>query len=163
MTEITETQPRYTTISQMDEEFAQLEYTATVFPEGFFHGRILAFGGPGFLLAPLQLPASAIDGINPWRGKSFWGDRGANRWISDSRDAHYGHFRVEIGKSVLDGRKTLLLDYDVPENPALLRRILGEARQIPGAYLCRMLYRTGAAPLELLYFTLKKETQVSLP
>ena len=108
--ENTQTQVRSNTMAHMDEEFAQLEYPATDLPEGFYHGRIPAISGLSFLLGPLQLPIDAIDGINPWRGKSFWGDRGANRWLSDARDAHFGHFRVAVGNSVLDGRRTLLLD-----------------------------------------------------
>lgn len=151
-----QTLSHYKTMAEMDEEFARLRYSGTDFPEGIFDGRILAISGLSFLLAPLRLPANAIDRINPWRGKSFWGDRGANRWISNARDLHFGHFHVAIGKSPVDGAKTLLLDYDVAENPLPLRSILGEARQVPGGYLCRMLYRTGPATVKILYFSLTK-------
>lgn len=58
-----------------------------------------------------------------------------------------------------DGQPALLLDYDVPRNPAVIRPVLGELRVLgPGTYLARMRWRgPGRRVLTILYFALQAD------
>ena len=92
-------------------------------PKGYLHGRLMAITGLN------GLPRSLAQGlylllrlpINPWRGKSFHQGEGFNRWLT-LRGPAFGAYRVE-DRTGADGNPSLWLNYDVPANPALLRRI----------------------------------------
>lgn len=90
-----------------------------------------------------------------WAGKRFEGSTGANLIGSVSHGWDAGFFRVLRGVGG-DGKRALLLDYDVPSNPAAIRPVLGELRVLgPDTYLARMRWRAGRRALTLLYFTLQ--------
>ena len=94
--------------------------------------------------------------LNPWRGKSFSNGAGANNWFG-VKGLAFGRYTVSNGVSEVDGLPALMLNYDVPENLALLRRIRGEARQLSdGVVLGRMNWKTRAGLYRVLYFTLRK-------
>jgi hypothetical protein len=102
----------------------------------------------------------------PWEGKSFSTQdadtaRGRNRVRYPSRRAMFP-FRVSLGDSVVDGRPCIALDYDVPENPKLVRGMYGELRALSdGLYLGRSMRRRakGMAPLLLLWFLIDTRQQ----
>ena len=64
-------------------------------------------------------------------------------------------FRIEMGRSVLDSERTVVFDYDLPENPAPIRRMVDELREAsPGIYFGPALLRTATEPKLLLFFAL---------
>ena len=94
----------------------------------------------------------------PWAGKSFTSASdangaginrvrlgGARRWFP---------FRTRQDPSAIDGAPCILLDYDLPENPALIRRIRDELREVsPGLFLGPAMAVTGrGAPALVLFF-----------
>ena len=102
------------------------------------------------ILASLRGP------LGLWRGKRLTGERGTNLWGVGSLRRSFAEFRVETAAALDGSGPCLRLDYDVPENPLLLRGILGELRRLgPGLFLGRMHYRAGSGRTCLLYFTLE--------
>jgi hypothetical protein len=77
----------------------------------------------------------------PWRGKSFRStdDPGHGEGINRVRLAgrrRWFPFRTRIEPSDVDGAPCILLDYDLPANPAPIRRLRDELREIaPGLFL----------------------------
>ncbi|TJY63112.1 hypothetical protein E4T66_05215 [Sinimarinibacterium sp. CAU 1509] len=125
--------------------------------EGCWRGRLMAIRGFGWLPRVFARMLYALLGtpLNPWSGKSFANGTGANRWFG-VRGAAFGRFRVvEQAMSPVDQQPVVWLDYDVPENPRLLRHIRGEARQLGnGLILARMNWKTQRGLYRVLYFTL---------
>ncbi|MCC1496653.1 hypothetical protein [Alcanivorax sp. 1008] len=143
-----------------DQELADLFATLPVgaAPSGHLHGKLFAVHGLTFLPRPLArgLYALLSTPLNPWRGKSFSNDKGSNHllWLNGPALGHY-HISQQTGA---DGQHSLWLDYNVERNPALLRRIRGEARQLrKDQWLCRMLWQTDRGQTTLLWFTLQGE------
>lgn len=142
-----------------DTELAELFSTlpAGEAPSGYLHGRLFAIRGLGALPRPLARVIYKLlsTPINPWRGKSFSGSKGSNHllWLHGPALGHY-----LIGKqNGMDGQPSLWLDYNVDRNPALLRPVRGEARQLrPGQWLCRMLWQGNQTQTTLLWFTLQE-------
>lgn len=126
-------------------------------PLGCLRGELFAFKGLGVLPRPLAQALYRALGtrLNPWRGKSFADGHGSNQW-GGLPGAEFGRYVLRLGPGA-DGDPSLLLDYDVAENPRLLRAILGEARHLQeGLWLCRMLWRAPRGAITLLWFTLKE-------
>lgn len=141
---------------ELDQLFALLPAPTPAQADGHWHGALLAVRGLGWLPRPLAggLYRLLALPLNPWRGKSFGDDGGANRWFT-AHGAAFGRFRMQAATSAVDGQPVLLLDYDVPENPGLLRRIRGEARVLgDGLLLARMNWQGDAGLHRVLYFTL---------
>jgi hypothetical protein len=74
----------------------------------------------------------------PWRGKSFTAAQtrgeGINRVFTDR--IRWFRFETSIGKSRAGDFEALKLDYDLPENPAVIRAIKDEIRMLrPGLWL----------------------------
>lgn len=145
-------------IDWRDAELSELFSTlpAGDLPNGHLHGRLFAVRGLGALPRPLAgvLYRLLSTPINPWRGKSFHGSQGSNHllWLQGPALGHY-----RIGRQTgMDGQPSLWLDYNLDRNPALLRHIRGEARQLrTGQWLCRMLWQGNQTQTTLLWFTLQ--------
>jgi hypothetical protein len=125
---------------------------------GPYRGRLLSIAGLDGLPDPLRIAVHRLANspLSPWSGKTFAGEGGANLWFGLHRNLCYGHFRVGAGPA-LDGVGAVQrFDYDTPENPRLLRPIVGEARELaPRRLLARMQYRRRSSFYTLLYFTLE--------
>jgi hypothetical protein len=64
-------------------------------------------------------------------------------------------FALSFGPSALDGERCVVLDYDLAENPWIIRRIRDELREVtPGLFLGPALLRTRTEPKLTLFFAL---------
>lgn len=142
--------------TELDQLFAQLPVATPEQARGSWKGTLMAVRGLDWLprgLAARLYRALALP-INPWQGKSLEGRSGDNRWLSPHGIA-FGHFRIEQALCQVDGHPVLLLDYNVPENPVLLRSIRGEARLLgEQQLLARMNWQGRQGQHRILYFTL---------
>ena len=93
----------------------------------------------------------------PWRGKSFrsfdgqTGD-GINRVIGLGSQFP---FHLRFGASEIDGEPAILLDYDRPENPWVIRQIHDELRQVgPSLFLGPAMWRARPRPKLVLWFAI---------
>jgi hypothetical protein len=97
-----------------------------------------------------------------WGGKTFTAERddtgrGVNRV---QLGAVLGRqnlfpFATRFDDSALDGKPTIVLDYDLSENPPYIRRIHDEIRQVsPGIYLGPAMWKSRDAKKTLLWFAL---------
>ena len=94
----------------------------------------------------------------PWGGKSFQsaGERGAgaNRVHLAGRHQLFP-FRTRLQPSVLDRRPCIALDYDLADNPGVIRAIHDEVREIaPGLFLGPAMWKTARGPRLVLWFAL---------
>lgn len=126
---------------------------------GDLRGRML--GWPGLTDRPRiagALRAFAGSAAFPWRGKSFMPQgtdhgEGVNRVIVDR--FRLFRFETSIGRSRAGDFDALLLDYDLPENPPLIRSIKDEIRTVePGVWLGQAWLVTKKRSLLWLYFAL---------
>lgn len=143
---------------ELDALFAMLPAPDPAAVQGTWRGTLMAIRGLGWLprgiagglYRLLALP------VNPWRGKDFDHGAGANRWFG-MPGAGFGTYRVRFTTSPVDGQPVAWLDYDQPENLALLRGIRGEARVLgDNLLLCRMNWQGEQALHRVLYFTLSR-------
>jgi len=93
----------------------------------------------------------------PWNGKSF-----------SAFDADHGEginrvkllgdqfpFGLVWGASAIDGRPCVVLDYDKPENPWVIRQIHDELRELrDGLFLGPAMWKTENAPALVLWFAI---------
>lgn len=101
--------------------------------------------------------------VFPWGGKSFSG-RGATGTGSNRVHLFGRHqlfpFHTRIQPSVVDGAPCIALDYDLPDNPALIRAIHDEIREVtPGLFLGPAMAKTASGPSFVLWFALDTRTQ----
>ena len=102
----------------------------------------------------------------PWQGKSFSSvagaseGRGTNRVLYPTRRGLFP-FRTYAANSVVDRRPCFVIDYDVAPNPARVRTIYDEVRQVDdGLYLGRgMRRRPGGEAKLVLWFGLDARVQ----
>jgi hypothetical protein len=129
--------------------------------DGQLVGRMLAVRGlPGTLAGPLRRWAGSRSFV--WEGKTFQAS-------SDTRGV--GHNRVNIpralgrqnlfpfetlfGPSAIDGKPTLILDYDLAVNPSYIRHIHDEIREVsPGLFLGPAMWRSARGKALVLWFGL---------
>lgn len=140
---------------ELDALFSSLIVTNAAELNGSFEGRLIGISGLSSLpkFAKLLTYGTLGTWLNPWRGKQFSKTNGANQWGIGRHTASWGEYT--IAKSA--NGTSLELDYNVAENPKLLRPVLGEARQLrSGLWLARMRYRTKTDTKTLLYFTLRE-------
>ena len=143
--------------SALDQLFATLDCPGDQQPQGVMRGFLFAISGIDALPRPLRsliyrLLASVI---NPWKGKSFHGDSGANLWLARSGSLSFAHYHITHAMAD-DGKPVLALDYRHPRTPKLLHPVRGEARQLSdGVWLARMRWQTRSKLPVLLYFTLE--------
>jgi len=125
--------------------------------DGALVGRMLAIRGIATRLARWAGSPSFL-----WEGKTF----------SASSDTHgVGHNRVNVpsvlgrqnlfpfetsfGASAIDGKPTLILDYDLAVNPRFIRAIHDEIREVePGLFLGPAMWRSRAKKTLVLWFGL---------
>jgi hypothetical protein len=129
--------------------------------DGALVGRMLAVRG---LPAPLALALRRF-AASPsflWGGKTF----------ESASDTHgVGHNRVNVpgvlgrqnlfpfatsfGESAIDGKPTLVLDYELDVNPGYIRRIHDEIREVaPGLFLGPAMWKTARDKVLVLWFAL---------
>jgi hypothetical protein len=97
----------------------------------------------------------------PWEGKSFRHDNettgtGINRVKLGIGTRKMFPFATLVGPSIIDGRETIILDYDQPENPKAIRLIHDEIREIaPKLFLGpAAMKRKSGPPVTFLWFAL---------
>jgi hypothetical protein len=129
--------------------------------DGALVGRMLAVKGlPGIIGKRLRRFAASRSFV--WEGKTFQAS-------SDTRGV--GHNRVNIpralgrqnlfpfdtlfGPSAIDGKPTLILDYDLDVNPTYIRHIHDEVREVsPGLFLGPAMWKGERAKSLVLWFAL---------
>ena len=122
--------------------------------------RALDHGAPANLLRTI----AGSKGF-PWGGKSFQGSgaRGAgfNRAHLFGRHQLFP-FLTHVAPSAIDGSPCVVLDYDLPDNPSLIRAIHDEVREVsPGLYLGPAMWKTTTGPRLVLWFALDTRIQAS--
>ncbi|HEY6035310.1 MAG TPA: hypothetical protein VIV58_13650 [Kofleriaceae bacterium] len=129
--------------------------------DGALTGRMLAVKGlPGTLATPLRRWAASSSFV--WEGKSFEAS-------SDSHGMGFNRvngagvlgrqnlfpFATSFGPSAIDGKPTLILDYDLAVNPGYIRHVHDEIREVsPGVFLGPAMWKRGADKLMILWFAL---------
>jgi hypothetical protein len=103
----------------------------------------------------------------PWDGKSFAGTAergtGVNRVRLGGRHQLFP-FLTRVTASVVDGAPCVALDYDLPDNPGLIRKIHDEVRDIGGGlYLGPAMWKGEGAPAFVLWFGLDTRVQAAAP
>ncbi|APR86850.1 hypothetical protein A7982_12199 [Minicystis rosea] len=100
----------------------------------------------------------------PWGGKSFAAESasagtGINRVHLFGRHQLFP-FHTRMANSVIDGRSAILLDYDLPDNPYLIRQIHDEVREVsPGLFLGPAMWKGKDGPTFVLWFALDTGAQ----
>ncbi len=97
----------------------------------------------------------------PWGGKSFFRvsakeGRGINRVRLPVGRFEWFPFDTRLEPSLVDGKDTVVLDYDKPENPFFIRRIHDEIREVdPGLFLGPAMWKQGRGKAaHVLWFAL---------
>jgi hypothetical protein len=97
----------------------------------------------------------------PWAGKSFSSagsaeGAGINR-VRMGVTREWFPFATSVQPSVIDGKPTIVLDYDKPENPRVIRRIHDELREVaPGLFLGPAMWKAKDGKKLLLWFAIDK-------
>lgn len=133
---------------------------------GHPRGHVLAVPGADRGLLRGVVRAATRGPFNPWQGKSFRAEGGADAGSGTNR-VGFGRFgsaftfKTYVGPSVVDGAPAFVIDYDVPSNPAYARRTVDELRPVgAGLLLGRgMARRKGREPRVLLWFALDEAQQ----
>jgi hypothetical protein len=150
------------TVDELDALYRTAKVSSTMkAADGALVGRMLAVRGiPAGLAAPLRR-FSASDAF-VWEGKTFQAS-------SDMRGV--GHNRVNLpkvlgrqnlfpfetsfGASAIDGKPTLILDYDLDVNPGFIRKIHDEIREVePGLFLGPAMWKGEKGKTLVLWFAL---------
>jgi hypothetical protein len=129
--------------------------------DGALIGRMLAVRGlPGPLAGPLRRWAAAPSFV--WEGKTFQaesdtGGVGHNRVFVPGVFGRQNLFPFEtlFGPSAIDGKPTLILDYDLGVNPGYVRKIHDEIREVsPGVFLGPAMWKGRGDKTLVLWFGL---------
>ena len=100
----------------------------------------------------------------PWGGKSF-SSTSATTGSGINRVHLFGRhqlfpFHTLLGPSRIDGAQTLILDYDLADNPGLIRKIHDEIREVsPGLFLGPAMWKTESGEALVLWFALDTSEQ----
>ncbi|MCC6872776.1 MAG: hypothetical protein IT378_00595 [Sandaracinaceae bacterium] len=123
--------------------------------DGHPRGRMLAVRGLDRGRASSILRSLSGAARFPWGGKSFASGGGINRVHLGGRHQLFP-FRTSFAPSVIDGAPCVKLDYDLTDNPAFIRKIHDEIREIdPALFLGPAMWkRAGRAPALVLWFAL---------
>ncbi len=146
-----------TSLEALEDLYRDAEVPALDAVRGDLRGRMLATTVLGGRWAR-RAERWASSRFFPWRGKSFMPDdaergRGINR-VGIDRVRLYP-FETRIDRSKAGDFDALQLDYDLPENPAFIRAIEDEIRELsPGLWLGQAYVRIGGQPVLILYFGL---------
>jgi hypothetical protein len=121
-------------------------------------GRMLTVVGPlGRGPVRRAIASLARASFFPWGGKNFEAfnatdGRGINR-VRLLGEAF--PFDLKYGVSKLDGLRCVVLDYDQPENPWIMRQIHDELREVsPGLFLGPAMAKTRTEPKLVLFFAI---------
>ncbi len=124
----------------------------------------------GRMLAVRGLPSMLVNPVRRWTGsRSFLWEGKTFQASSDTRGV--GHNRVNLpralgrqnlfpfetlfGPSAIDGRPTLILDYDLDVNPSYIRHIHDEVREVsPGLFLGPAMWKSNKGKALVLWFGL---------
>jgi len=148
--------------SELDALYRAARVSSTMHAaDGALVGRMLAVRNlPGVLAKPLRRFAASRSFV--WEGKTF---------RAESEIRGVGHNRVSIpralgrqalfpfetlfGPSAIDGKPTLILDYDLDANPAYIRHIHDEIREVaPGLFLGPAMWKGERAKTLVVWFAL---------
>jgi hypothetical protein len=123
-------------------------------------GRMLAVRGVDKTPLSALIRAAAKLPVFPWDGKTLTaGDsrsgEGINR-IQLGASMDWFPFKTRVQASVVDGADTIVLDYDLPENPWFIRQIHDELREVsPGMFVGPAMWKRGQdLPVNVLWFAL---------
>jgi len=129
--------------------------------DGALRGRMLSVRGlPSAVAGPLRRWAASPSFL--WEGKTFHADSDT-RGVGHNRVAVAGvlgrqnlfPFETAFGASAIDGKPTLVLDYDLGVNPPYIRRIHNEIREVsPGVFLGPAMWKRDRDKLLVLWFAL---------
>lgn len=163
---LTNTSHSFAPNSLLDHSQAELDNLFETLPalkegelNGVYRGRLFAIIGLGFLPRFLRRGLYKVlqTFINPWKGKRFDLESGANIWFFKKGFLPYGYYNINLQDSDVDQKPVTHLSYDVEQNLALLRDVRGETRKLSeGVYLARMNYQTRKNLVRVLYFTLDR-------
>jgi hypothetical protein len=129
--------------------------------DGPLVGRMLSVRGlPNAIGKPLRRWAKSRSFL--WEGKTFQASDdargvGHNRVFVPNVLGHQNLFPFEthFGVSAIDGKPTLVLDYDLDANPSFIRRIHDEIREVsPGLFLGPAMWKSGRDKQLVLWFAL---------
>jgi len=129
--------------------------------DGALVGRMLAVRGlPGPLAGSLRRWAASRSFL--WEGKTFQASSetrgvGHNRVFVPRALGHQNLFPFDtlFGPSAIDGKPTLILDYDLDVNPGYIRHIHDEIREVsPGLFLGPAMWKSGRDKTLVLWFAL---------
>ena len=129
--------------------------------DGALEGRMLAVKGlPGVLAKPLRRWTASPSFV--WEGKSFASTSdtrgtGINRVNGAAVLGRQTLFAFDtfFGPSAIDGKPTLILDYDLAVNPSYIRHIHDEVREVsPGVFLGPAMWKTATSKRMVLWFAL---------
>jgi hypothetical protein len=162
--------PTLEALAEMDNDALARLYDGGTVPtslgalDGHPRGRMLAVRRLDAGIARTALRRFAGASAFPWGGKSFSAKSGVagagvNRVHLGGRHELFP-FETRIGPSVLDGRSTVVLDYDLGDNPGFIRKIHDEIREVaPGLFLGPAMWKTGSKPVLILWFALDMNHQ----
>ncbi len=131
--------------------------------DGDLVGRMLAVRGTGRGALFRAIASFAGSAAFPWGGKSFRAKdsahgTGINRLRLGARGGRHRvfPFATRLGASVTDDRPCVVLDYDDPDNPPMIRAIHDEVREIaPRLFLGpACMKRKSGKPATILWFAL---------
>jgi hypothetical protein len=129
--------------------------------DGALIGRMLAVRGvPDTIATPLRRWAASRSFV--WEGKTFQASSdvrgvGHNRCYVPGLFGRQNLFPFEtsFGPSAIDGKPTLILDYDLAVNPGYIRHIHDEIREVAeGLFLGPAMWKSGADKALVLWFAL---------
>lgn len=129
--------------------------------DGALTGRMLAVRGvPAMVREPLRRFAASRAFV--WEGKTFQAasderGMGHNRVFVPKALGRQNLFPFEtrFGPSAIDGRPTIILDYDLDVNPGYIRHIHDEIREVtPGLFLGPAMWKGARDKTLVLWFAL---------
>ena len=136
-------------------------FEVLVYADGKLVGRMLAVRRvPSTLAGALRRFAASSAFV--WEGKTFQASNelrgvGHNRVRIPHALGRQNLFPFEtfFGPSAIDGKRTLVLDYDLDVNPAYIRKIHDEIREVsPGLFLGPAMWKGGRDKFTVLWFAL---------
>jgi hypothetical protein len=168
-----ETKPTHQRVSLDDLSALSFRELESLYRKGTVPPSLAAVNGSpqGRMLAVRRLDRGVVGALlrrvaaSPafvWAGKSFEAETatngsGINRLQAPSvigRQSLFP-FATRFDASAIDGNRTIVLDYDRPENPPYIRRIHDEIREVsPGVFLGPAMWKTSRGATTLLWFSL---------